>query len=114
MAKKHEYKVWDEKVDSNHPDAAERKVRKQPLDWRDPDHSLVLDGLRVYTRDSQYNQHQGAVEPRWEENDTYLMDSNGQVKVNLGRNPAPIFKQCLLEGRVLYGIIIARDEQSHN
>jgi hypothetical protein len=109
------YPVWDSQVDNNHPDAKERKIRQDGLrDWRDADEVFVFDGLRVRTEDKVFESRGGSVEPRWDEFDTFLMDDNGRVKMNLGRNPAPIFKDALLNGRVLYGCLISRDEQAHN
>lgn len=81
-------------------------------DSRDPDLVLRIDGLRVYSRDEKFRSHQGAVEPDWKLG-TYLMTDSGQVVAELGPDPAPIFKQCLLQGRVLKGIICAEDKQRH-
>ena len=115
--KKHAYTTNDEKISGPNK---ERKIAER--DWRDPDLTLVLDGARVYTRDVAFNSHdpQSSVEPRWDENDAYLMwnsataDHRANETYNLGRNPPEIFKKAFLEGRVLYGVIIARDEQQHN
>lgn len=86
----------------------------RPDDWRNADIIFRLDGARVRSADGSFNSHTGAVEPDWSEYDTYLQwNDNSRQPINLGRDPAPVFKQALLEGRVLYGVIIARDEQFH-
>ena len=86
-------------------------------DWRDPD--ITLDcrgGWRVRSRDVAVEGHeQGAAnEPDWAEFDTYLMNNTTFQTINLGRNPAPFFKQCWKEGRVIYGVLVGRDEQRHS
>lgn len=116
-AKTHTYKTWDHKVSSDDPDAKERGIRQDGVrDWRDPDRVLVLDGARVRSRDTAVEGHeQGAAnEPNWAEYDTYLMWNDTMKTENLGRNPPSIFKEAWKNGLVLYGVIIARDEQRHN
>lgn len=116
------YTVYDEKVDSNDPDAKTLGIRQDGVyDWRDPDRVLILDGARVRTEDEAFNRHDrsAAVEPRWDEFDSFLQWNTAAgghpayETMSLGRNPHPIFKQALLEGRVLYGCIICRDPQQH-
>ena len=112
-AKELKYKVWNETVRGTDPDAKERKINSQ-TDWRDPDRVLVLDGARVRSTHQAYESHSAAVEPDWSEYDTILQwNDNSHQPINLGRDPAPIFKEALLNGLVLYGVIIARDEQYH-
>lgn len=114
MARELKYRVYDHKVSGTDPEARERGITREG-DWRDPDRILVLDGARVRTKDQAFESHSAAVEPDWSEHDTYLMwNDNRHQPVNLGRDPAPIFKEALLNGLVLYGVVIARDEQFHN
>lgn len=121
-AKELKYKIWTDTVRQNDPDAKERGIRQDGVtDYRDPDRILVLDGARVYSRDTAFNIHDrsAAVEPRWDEHDSYLMwnarteHHRESETYNLGRNPPQIFKDAFLNGLVLYGVIIARDEQQH-
>src|SRR5260221_7307772 len=101
MSRKLGYKVDEEKVFG--PDE-ERGIAAG--DWRDPDALLLLDGLRVYTRDE-------TLPPDWSQG-AYLMDNATGKTFDLGPNPLAVFRQAHDEGRVLYGVIIARDEQRHN
>lgn len=116
------YKLFG-KTSSSDPEAKERGIRQDGLrDWRDPDRFLVLDGARVQTDDAAFRSHDrnSSVEPRWDEFDSHLIWNSGTADhaaystYNLGRNPPQIFKDALLNGLVLYGVIIARDEQMHN
>lgn len=113
MAKKTlTYKIYDQTRGTD-PDAKERGIRSD-TDWRDADRVLILDGARVRSTDTAFEAHQKAVEPDWSEFDTILQwNDNSHQPVNLGREPAPIFKDALLNGLVLYGVLIARDEQRH-
>lgn len=108
-SKKHEYNTYDETLRGPNK---ERGIKEN--DWRDPDKVLVLDGTKVYSRDEQYNQHRGAVEPDWDKG-WYVQEqaTNKIVMEFKGPCPSP-FRESLLEGRELVGVVIARDFQSHN
>lgn len=109
MAKEISLKLYDEIVRGPND---ERRIAAR--DWRDPDVYLVLDGTKVYSRDAQYNQHQGAVEPDWDKG-WYVMEqaTNKIVMEFKGPCPSP-FRESLLEGRELVGVVVARDFQRHS
>jgi hypothetical protein len=97
-----QFKVWNQRVDGPNE---ERQIAAE--DWRDPDRVQHLDGIRVQSNDLDWQESHNKSEPDWSAG-FYGMDQQGR-KVDL----LAIFKQACLEGRVLYGIAIARDEQRH-
>lgn len=103
------------KTTSNDPEAKERGIRQEGhYDWRDPDRYLELGGTKVYSRDTAFNTHTGSVEPDWDLG-WYVMDQRTNKILMEFKGPCPSpFRESLLEGRELEGIIIARDVQTHN
>jgi len=97
MAKEVHLKVYDEKVFG--PDQ-ERGIAER--DWRDPDVVLTLDGYRVYRKEEDG-------QPHW-----FLMHNETMRSIEIGAEPMEFFKRAHDEGRVLYGTLVARDEQRHN
>ncbi|SRR6266849_5065686 len=97
-----EFKVYSDRVDGPNE---EREILEG--DWRDPDRWLNLNGIRVQSNDLAFQESHTKVEPDWSLG-FYGMDERGH-QVDLMQ----IFKQACLEGRVLAGIIVARDMQRH-
>lgn len=93
---------WPDRVDG--PDK-ERQIAEG--DWRDGDRILRLDGIRVQSNDLAWQESHSKSEPDWSLG-FYGMDERGR-QVDL----LEIFKRACVEGRVLYGPIVARDEQRH-
>lgn len=81
-------------------------------DWRDGDYIEDLDGLTMYSNDLEYQENHASSEPRWELG-CEARDANNHAVLIFGGEPCEPFRAALLEGRVLYGIAIARDEQRH-
>jgi hypothetical protein len=115
MAKDYKLKLYDEQIDNNHPDAKERGIRQDGLrDWRDRDIYLVLDGTKVYSGDEQWRNHGGAVEPDYSRGWWLQNQSTGQIVLGPFTGPCPSpFRESLLEGREMVGVIVARDFQMH-
>lgn len=112
------YKLYGETRGTD-PEAEERGI-KSANDYRAPDvyQELNPGGIRskVYSRDSAYNEHRGAIEPA-DEYGWYVMlqDGSGRILMDFASGPIPEpFKSSLLEGRELVGCIISRDFQQHN
>jgi hypothetical protein len=101
------FPIWDERVDG--PDE-ERKIVEH--DWRDRDYVIQLDGLTMYSNDLEYQENHASSEPRWELG-CEARDSNNHVVLTFGGEPCEPFRAALLEGRILYGVAVARDEQRH-
>lgn len=78
-------------------------------DWRDGDEILILDGCEVYARDENSVRADVDWSKGW-----WLQRGDQQVGFESAGEPPAIFKQAFLEGRVLFGAIIARDLQRHN
>lgn len=93
-------------------------------DWRDADLILPLGGAQLYPVDAE---PRGA-EPdwsqgwslRWGERDFIEVPPDRPVNPNTRMyfrgtgEPPEILKRAYLEGRVLFGVIVARDLQQHN
>jgi len=92
MPREVKLKLYDEKVFG--PDK-ERGIAEH--DWRDPDIILTLDGYRVYEKDGHW----------------FLMDNDTGRTIELGDPPQEFFRQAHASGRVIYGTLVARDEQRH-
>src|SRR5258707_6481555 len=89
----------------------------QPGDWRDPDKWLILDGSQVVPNDAAWRGHElgTGVEPDWSQGWQIMGPGHTQPILARGQGvpPSPLKEACL-EGRVLFGVIIARDLQRHN
>ncbi len=89
----------------------------RPGDYRDPDLYLVLDGAQVVPNDAAWRGHEKgtAVEPDWGQGWQIMGPGPNQPMLATGQGvpPSPL-KECCLQGRVLFGCIIARDLQRHN
>jgi hypothetical protein len=111
------YKVWDEQVFGKDPDARERGITR-PEDWRNPDIVVNLDGARIETKDEAFRAHQGGVEPDWGKGWYAWKDNGGQTQILFEssgeKHPPSWVRTAKLEGRVIYGSIILRDEQFHS
>lgn len=102
-----EVETWPDKVTGPND---ERDVVEG--DWRDPDIIEDLDGLTMYSNDTGYRPGSG-IAPDWSKG-CEARDEHNHVVLTFGGEPCSPFKEALLQGRVLYGIAIARDEQRHN
>lgn len=98
--------IWPDRV---YGPNAERHIAAG--DWRDPDEAFDFDGCRVGVHDPNVK---GASEPDWSKG-WYLWRGNEDQKLWEGMSRPPEFLvRAFLEGRVLYGVLVARDEQKHN
>lgn len=108
-----EFKVYREQVFGKDAEGKERGIVYEN-DWRDPDRIVRLPGLRVYVRDDVFRNHGGSIEPDWEQGWYLLDNSTSQVAFEGKGSPPDWVRTALHEGRVIYGVIILRDEQIHS
>ena len=101
------FPTWDARVDG--PDEERHIVEG---DWRDKDYAVELHGLTMYSNDLSYQESHSKSAPDWTLG-CEARDSNNRVVLTFGGEPCSPFKEALLEGRILYGCVIARDEQRH-
>jgi hypothetical protein len=111
--------IWEKRTDG--PDKA-RSIAEG--DYRDPDLILDLTGAQVYPVDAEPR----AAEPDWDQGWELRWGDRDFVNVAPDRpinpntrmtfkgkgQPPEIVRRAYLEGRVLYGMIVARDEQRHD
>ena len=102
-----EVEYWENRVDGPYEP---REIGAG--DWRDADIVQDLDGLTMYSNDLAYQESHSKSAPDWSLG-CEARDSNNRVVLTFGGEPPRPFKEALLEGRILYGIAIARDEQRH-
>lgn len=76
-------------------------------DWRDKDKTLRLHNIRVQSNDLDWQESHKSSTPDWSAG-FYGVDEQGR-QIDL----LQIFKDACLEGRVLEGIVVARDLQRH-
>ncbi len=89
----------------------------RPGDWRDEDAWLLLDGAQVVPNDAAWRGHERgtAIEPDWSLGWSIMGPGPTQPILAKGEGvPPDVLKRCCLEGRILFGCLIARDLQSHN
>jgi hypothetical protein len=101
------FDVWPERVDGPNE---ERGILEG--DWRDPDRIQCLDHLTLYANDLDYQESHSKSAPDWSMGVEARDDQNRTV-LTFGDDPPEIVKQCVLEGRILLGVLIGRDEQRH-
>src|SRR5881392_3286303 len=77
-------------------------------DWRDPDRVQLLDGLRVQSSDRDWQENHSSSEPDWSAG-FYGVDVAGRTVDLLA-----VFRDAVLNGLVLCGVVVARDESRHN
>lgn len=93
-------------------------------DWRDPDIVMPLDGAQVYPTDAESSHSEPdwdkGWELRWGDRDFIEVPPDRPINPNTrltfkgtGVPPDPI-RRAYLEGRVLAGVIVCRDQQKHN
>ena len=102
-----EFPYWPERVDG--PDRERNIVGG---DWRDKDYLTRFDGLTLYANDLDYQESHSKSAPDWSQG-VQARDSNNRVILEWKGEPSEDIKRALLEGRILYGAMIARDEQRH-
>lgn len=100
-------RIWDET--RHHEDDPTVKEN----DWRDPDRALVCEGYTVYSNDLDYQESHSKSEPDWSLGGE-IRDSRNRVIDTFKGEPIQVIKQAILEGRLLYGALVARDLQMHN
>ncbi|HTJ57021.1 MAG TPA: hypothetical protein VL418_05585 [Devosiaceae bacterium] len=99
-------RVWNERREhADDPNVLEG-------DWRDPDRVLHADGLTAYSNDLDYQESHSKSEPNWELGGE-LRNSDNHVVDTWQGEPIKVIKQAILEGRVLFGCLVARDLQRH-
>jgi hypothetical protein len=82
-------------------------------DWRDEDRALRCQGYTAYSNDLQYQESHSKSEPDWSLGGE-IRDSSNRVVDTFKGEPIKVIKQAILEGRLLYGVLVARDLQRHN
>jgi hypothetical protein len=115
-AREIKYRVWEGQVRGTDPDAKERGINS-PSDWRNSDILVNLDGARIEVRDEAFRAHQGPNEPDWSKGWYCWVPNGGQTKIlfeSSGEKEPPSWvRTAKMEGRVLYGTLVLRDEQHH-
>ena len=115
-SKEIKFKVYEQKVSGTDPEAQERGI-KSKTDWRNPDVLVNLDGARIEVRDESFRMHAGPSEPDWSKGYYAWKDNAGQTRILFessgDKHPPEWVRTAKMEGRVLYGVIILRDEQYH-
>lgn len=101
------FPIWDERVDGPNE---ERHIVEH--DWRGKDYVIQLDGLTMYSNDLDYQESHSKSAPDWTLG-CEARDANNHVVLTFGGEPCEPFRSALLEGRILYGVAVARDEQRH-
>lgn len=101
------FKVWDTRVDGPN---AERGIMKD--DWRDPDRVQLLQNLTLYSNDLEFQESHSKSAPDWSAG-VEARDDRNRTVLSFPGEPPEIIKQAVLEGRILEGVIIARDFQRH-
>lgn len=81
-------------------------------DWRDKDYLSQMDGLTMYSNDLDYQESHSKSAPDWSKG-CEARDANNRVVLTFGGEPPYPYKEALLEGRLLFGSVIARDCQRH-
>lgn len=81
-------------------------------DWRDEDRVLLLSHLTCYSNDLEYQESHSKSEPDWSMGVELRTDQNRTVATFHGE-PPEVIKRAVLEGRILEGLIVARDYQMH-
>ena len=81
-------------------------------DWRDPDLIQRLNHLTLYANDLDYQESHSKSAPDWSMG-VQARDDNNRVVMEFKGEPPDIIKQAVLNGRILEGVIVARDYQRH-
>jgi|SRR6185369_5223807 len=102
-----ETEVWEERVDG--PYEAREIVAG---DWRDADYVVEMDGWTMVSNDLAFQESHSKSAPDWSLG-CYAVDSNNRTVLTFSGEPCTPFKEALLEGRLLHGVMVARDHQRH-
>ncbi len=101
------FDYWPERVDGPNE---ERHILAG--DYRDRDYLTRFDGLTLYANDLSYQENHSKSAPDWSMG-VQARDSNNRVILEWKGEPSEDIKRALLENRILYGAILARDEERH-